>query len=55
MEWRKPHMLKKNAKGRKATMVRFSLKSSIISGTNGPIILVKNDITKKTNRIRAMT
>jgi hypothetical protein len=49
-----PYAIKK-AKGRTATNVRLNLKPLMISGTNGPMILVRNEITKKVNRIRATT
>ena len=38
--------LTKKEKGNKATRVRFKSKSLIISGINGPIILVIKEITK---------
>lgn len=42
----------KKAKGKKAAIVRLKSKLSMISGTNGPIIFDKNEITKKTRRIK---
>ena len=42
----------KNAKGKKETNVRLSLKECIISGMSGPIILVKNEMTKNVNKTR---
>ena len=45
----------KNANGSTATSVRLSLKSSIISGTRGPMIFVRNEITKKVRKMRLTT
>lgn len=42
---------KKNAKGRKAAIDKLKLNALIMSGTSGPMIFVKNEITKKTNKI----
>ena len=42
---------KKNEKGRKAAMDKLKLNALIMSGTSGPMIFVKNEITKKTNKI----
>lgn len=42
---------KKNEKGRKAAMDKLKLNASIISGTSGPMIFVKNEIIKNTNKI----
>ena len=42
---------KKNEKGRKAAMDKLKLNASIMSGTSGPMIFVKNEITKNTNKI----
>jgi hypothetical protein len=41
----------KNAKGRMATIVRLRVKPFIISGISGPIIFVRNDITKNVSMI----
>jgi hypothetical protein len=41
----------KKAKGSRATMVRLRLKSSMISGINGPMMLVRKDMTKKVKKI----
>jgi hypothetical protein len=37
----------KKAKGRSATMVRLRRKLLMISGTRGPMMLVRSEITKK--------
>jgi len=42
---------KKKEKGRKAAIDKLKLKALIISGMSGPMIFVKNEITKKTNKI----
>ena len=42
---------KKNEKGRKAAMDKLKLNVLIMSGTSGPMIFVKNEITKNTNKI----
>ena len=42
---------KKNEKGRKAAIDKLKLNALIMSGTRGPMIFVKNEITKKTNKI----
>ena len=49
-----PYAIKK-ANGSTATSVKLSLKSSIISGTSGPMIFVKNEITKKVRKMRLTT
>lgn len=45
----------KNANGRTATSVKLNSKSSIISGTRGPMIFVRNEITKKVRKMRPTT
>jgi hypothetical protein len=45
----------KNANGSTATRVRLKSKSSIISGTRGPMMFVRNEITKKVRKIRPTT
>ncbi len=42
---------KKNEKGKKAAKDKLKLNASIMSGTSGPMIFVKNEITKNTNKI----
>ena len=42
---------KKKEKGRKAAIDKLKLNALIMSGTSGPMIFVKNEITKKTNKI----
>jgi hypothetical protein len=42
----------KNAKGRKETKVKLKRKELIISGMSGPMILVKNEMTKNVNNTR---
>ena len=42
---------KKNEKGRNAAIDKLKLNASIMSGTRGPMIFVKNEITKNTNKI----
>jgi len=42
----------KNENGRKATKVKLSLKELIISGISGPIMLVKNEMTKNVNNTK---
>ena len=42
----------KNAKGKNETKVKLRLKELIISGMSGPIILVKNEMTKNVNKTR---
>ena len=42
---------KKNEKGKKAAIDKLKLNALIMSGTRGPMIFVKNEITKKTNKI----
>tara|TARA_Y100000768_G_scaffold121118_1_gene89544 strand:+ start:490 stop:762 length:273 start_codon:yes stop_codon:yes gene_type:complete len=42
---------KKNEKGRKAAIDKLKLNALIMSGKRGPMIFVKNEITKKTNKI----
>jgi hypothetical protein len=41
----------KKAKGKKATVVRLNEKLLIISGTKGPMMFVKKDITKNVRKI----
>ena len=43
---------KKNEKGRKAAIDKLKLNALIISGTRGPMMFVKNEITKNTNKIK---
>jgi hypothetical protein len=45
----------KNANGSTATIVRLRLKSSMISGTRGPMMFVRNEITKKVSNMRPTT
>ena len=45
----------KNAKGSTATRVRLKLKSSMISGTRGPMMFVRNEMTKKVRKMRPTT
>jgi len=42
----------KNENGRRETSVRLKLNVLIISGISGPIIFVKNEITKKVNKTK---
>jgi hypothetical protein len=42
----------KKANGRKAAIVKLSSKLSIISGTRGPMIFVRKEMTKKMIRIK---
>tara|TARA_B100000902_G_C26992895_1_gene755948 strand:+ start:492 stop:764 length:273 start_codon:yes stop_codon:yes gene_type:complete len=42
---------KKNEKGRNAAIDKLKLNALIMSGTRGPMIFVKNEITKNTNKI----
>ena len=42
---------KKTENGRKAAIDKLKLHALIMSGTRGPIIFVKNEITKNTNKI----
>tara|TARA_Y100000768_G_scaffold119478_1_gene88266 strand:- start:505 stop:702 length:198 start_codon:yes stop_codon:yes gene_type:complete len=42
---------KKKEKGRKAAIDKLKLNALIISGTSGPMIFVKKEITKNTNKI----
>jgi len=42
----------KNANGNSAASVRLSPKSSMISGMSGPMIFVRNEMTKNVKRIR---
>ena len=43
-----------NEKGIKEAILRLNPKLFIISGTNGPMILVRNEITKKVTRINTI-
>jgi hypothetical protein len=45
----------KNAKGSTATVVRLKLKSSMISGTRGPMMFVRNEMTKKVRKMSPTT
>jgi hypothetical protein len=45
----------KNANGSTATSVRLRLKSSMISGTSGPMMFVRNEMTKNVRKTRPTT
>jgi len=42
----------KNEKGRSPARAKLNLKLSMISGTSGPIMLVRKETTKKIKNIR---
>lgn len=45
----------KNANGRTATSVRLNWKSSMISGMSGPMMFVRNEMTKNVRKMRTTT